>query len=109
MSKESPDYKRALVTLEGFDQLAVGFHTWSEGQGVLTTLKDVIKQNNTIIELILQIHQRLKQIEAKEPVPVPSPPGSHEIENLISQLSNLYHYFRRKEDPGAKESIILRP
>lgn len=99
MSRSSPYYLKATQEAEKVDSPALGFliarEVTSGGAGLLGGVQALIKQNNTIIELLIQLSdhqrnldQRLSSIErsfGKQTEGV----NSEELDSIIKRIENL--------------------
>lgn len=78
-SAKSKDYDEALCSTEGVSSPAIGFIVAKDA-----TNKDINRQNNTIIELLLKINDKLEVLLAK---PITS--NSEQVSSLAKQLEGL--------------------
>ncbi|KAK7257641.1 hypothetical protein RIF29_31760 [Crotalaria pallida] len=84
MSRQDPNYSAALDKAEEVWSLAVGLTSSS------TSITDIAKQNNTIIELLVSLHKRLARIElAAQKQPESDLLIKTELGNITSKLANL--------------------
>ncbi|KAK7261697.1 hypothetical protein RIF29_28014 [Crotalaria pallida] len=84
MSRQDPNYSAALDKAEEVWSPAVGLTSSS------TSITDIAKQNNTIIELLVSLHKRLARVElAARKQPESDLLIKTELGNITSKLANL--------------------
>ncbi|KAK7243132.1 hypothetical protein RIF29_37918 [Crotalaria pallida] len=84
MSRQDPNYSAALDKAEEVWSPAVGLTSSS------TSITDIAKQNNTIIELLVSLHKRLARVElAAQKQPESDLLIKNELGNITSKLANL--------------------
>ncbi|KAG6527523.1 hypothetical protein ZIOFF_009634 [Zingiber officinale] len=86
---KSKDYDEALICTEEIRSPAIGFICVKEA-----TIKDINRQNNTIIDLLLRINLKLDQLLAKS-----VPTNTEQILSLTKQLEGLTLGKPRKKEP----------
>ncbi|KAG6504538.1 hypothetical protein ZIOFF_036872 [Zingiber officinale] len=86
---KSKDYDEALISTEEISSPAIGFICVKEA-----TNKDINRQNNTIIDLLLRINFKLDQLLAKS-----VPTNTEQILSLTKQLEGLTLGKPRKKEP----------
>lgn len=87
-TKNAPAYLEALKRLSQFDSPCEGLvHPAEESTG--TKIQKILKQNNCIIDLLVQVHEKLEKLQEKLDSQQTVVKELPEIEDLITKLSNL--------------------
>lgn len=90
MNLNHSSYKKALIELSSFDNPSEGFVFQSDTDTTGVKLLKLSKQNNCLINLLIQLHEKVDSLEEKLKQEKPSTSGSStELDDLVSKLSNL--------------------
>lgn len=83
MSQTSRAYTEALLETDSLGKPPQGFVKESDlGSGQLSILKTISKQNNTIIELLIQLHKKLDKFQIEKET-------QKSIDDISEQLAQL--------------------
>lgn len=105
MNSESPEYKRALQAVESLEPPALGFIKPAEFRAGLPTASAAIqKQNNTIIQLLLQLFEKVNSLQAEVRTLRKEPELPEEI---LDQITSKFNKLSITEAPSEPRGKIL--
>lgn len=114
---ESQSYLKALTTTESIEAPALGFSRPSDSKSTFEGQKTIIKQNNTLLALIISLHQQLQEVQEQlqsikrqQQTAVATPSTSKELETSIEELTKRIGGLNLGTDPiipKKKGSILV--
>lgn len=115
MTSSDLDYKQALVATDSLDSPAEGFVRPQSYKVVNEGIRIALKQNNTIIQLILQLKDRVARLEEEvaqlkgaEKGKQPSADLNAQIEAITGQLKNIHLGDPKKTVGKATGSFLIK-